>query len=58
MSLYWMLVAASLGPEYEHWVAFGTAKAFHYLAAHKLAIALVLNKAQVQSMFLSVTAWL
>ena len=57
MPLYWLSVAAPLGPDYKLWVAFGTGKAFCYLAAYKLAIALATNKAQVLSMFLALTAW-
>ena len=55
MSLYRLSVAAPMGPDYELWVAFGTGKAFRYLAAHKLAIALATKKAQVLSMFLALT---
>ena len=55
MSLYWLSVAALLGPDYELWVALGTGKHFRYLAAHKMAIALGRKKAQVLSLFHALT---
>ena len=55
MSMYWLSVAAPLGPHYELLAAFGTGKLFHYLAAHKLAIALATKMTQVLSMFHALT---
>ena len=53
MLLYWLGVAAPLGPDYKLWEW----KAFCYLADYKLAIALATDKAQVLSMFLALAAW-
>ena len=55
MSLYWLSVAAPLGPDSELWVTFGTGKHFRYLAADKKAIALGTKKAHVLSMFHALT---
>ena len=48
-------VAATLGPEYELWIAFGTRKHFRYLAAHKMAIALEMKKAKALPLFHALT---
>ena len=44
-------VAATLGAEYEIWLAFGTGKNFRHLAAHKIAIGLGQKKALALPMF-------
>ena len=46
---------ATLCPEYELWIAFGTRKHFRYLAAHKMAIALRMKKAKALPMFHALT---
>ena len=48
-------VAATLGPEHELWIAFGTRKHVRYLAAHKMAIRLETKKAKALPMFCSLT---
>ena len=46
-------LAATLGPEYDLWLAFGTGKHFRYLAAHKIAAEL---GAQALPMFHALTS--
>ncbi len=48
-------VAATLGPEHELWLSFGTKKHFRFLAAHKMAIALGIKKAHALPMFHALT---
>ena len=44
-------LAATLGPEYDLWLAFGTGKHFRYLAAHRIAAKLGIERAQALPMF-------
>ena len=46
-----MCLAATLGPKYDLWIAFGTGKHFRYLATHTIAAELLIERAQALLIF-------